>query len=45
MNREKIEHALRVISAPAGSYDPSTIECARQILRAAMLLGIGRVQS
>ena len=41
----KIEHALRVISAPTGSYDKSTVETARMILLQAMRYGWKAVQS
>lgn len=33
---DKIAHALRIISAPTGTYDASTIEAAREILAAAL---------
>lgn len=33
---QKIEKALQIISAPIGTYDPSTVQAAREILMAAI---------
>lgn len=37
---QKLEHAMKVINAPAGSYDHSTVQCAREIICAHINAGI-----
>lgn len=36
----KVEHALRILSAPTGTFDPSTVEAARSIAMAAINFGV-----